>query len=87
MAATSNGRQAERSRRFRKEADDGPRSRRLSARELELLELLASGHTSAEIASTLQLSHHTVHTHFRNILRKLEAHSRAQAVAIACTAG
>lgn len=52
----------------------------LSFREKEILELVASGHTSAEIASRISISRQTVTTHMKNIYRKLQVHSRAQAV-------
>jgi DNA-binding CsgD family transcriptional regulator len=53
----------------------------LSAREQEILGLVARGRTNTEIASDLVLSEHTVHRHMANILAKLGASSRAAAVA------
>ena len=53
----------------------------LSARELEVLGLIAQGHTNPEIATKLFLSLNTVKVHTRNIYGKLGAHSRTQAVA------
>jgi DNA-binding CsgD family transcriptional regulator len=61
----------------------GGRSARLSARELEVLAGLAAGHSTDQIGVTLGMSPHTVRTHLRNIMRKLEARTRAHAVAIA----
>jgi two-component system, OmpR family, response regulator len=55
----------------------------LTTRELEILELLASGLTQADIAHELVLSPKTVGTHIQHILGKLDIHSRAQAVALA----
>lgn len=52
----------------------------LSFREKEILELVASGCTSPEIASRISISRQTVTTHMKNIYRKLQVHSRAQAV-------
>ncbi len=52
----------------------------LSTREKEILELVASGHTSPEIAVHINISGQTVTTHMKNIYRKLQVHSRAQAV-------
>ncbi len=52
----------------------------LSVREKEILELVASGHTSPEIAARISISGQTVTTHMKNIYRKLQVHSRAQAV-------
>lgn len=55
----------------------------LSERECEVLRLVALGHTSPEIAQRLTLSVQTVNTHIRNIYRKLQVKSRAQAVSTA----
>jgi len=54
---------------------------RLTAREREVLEALASGATNARIAARLTLSESTVKTHVRGILRKLGAANRAEAIA------
>jgi len=54
----------------------------LTAREREILELLAEGKSSAEIACELVISARTVGTHVQHILGKLGVHSRAQAVAL-----
>lgn len=59
----------------------------LSARELEVLNALAAGHGTTEIARTLQLSEHTVRNHVRNVLAKLGAHTKLEAVVIAARAG
>jgi two-component system nitrate/nitrite response regulator NarL len=53
----------------------------LSAREGEVLDLLAQGLTQREIATFLVISDKTVGTHVQHILAKLGLHSRAQAVA------
>jgi DNA-binding CsgD family transcriptional regulator len=58
-----------------------------SARECEVLELLASGATDAQIAARLDLSPATVQTHVRNAKAKLGARTRAQAVALAIQRG
>jgi two-component system, NarL family, nitrate/nitrite response regulator NarL len=55
----------------------------LTSRELEVLFLLADGHTQKKIASELVISPKTVATHLQNILTKLGVHSRAEAVALA----
>ena len=64
------------------DAVDG-RSARLSARERDVLAGLATGHSTEQIGLALQMSPHTVRTHLRNIMRKLDARTRAHAVAIA----
>lgn len=60
---------------------------KLSAREIEVLELLAKGFAPREIASMLGISAHTVTTHSRTIHRKLEVSSRAAAVFEALSLG
>ena len=60
------------------EADTDPVE--LTARELEILRLLAVGSTTPGIASHLSISPDTVRTHVRNILNKMNAHSRLEAV-------
>ncbi|RYF79924.1 MAG: response regulator transcription factor [Comamonadaceae bacterium] len=56
---------------------------KLSEREREILQLVASGHTSAEIGRRLMVSMQTVNTHIKNIYRKLHVRTRAQAVNLA----
>lgn len=60
---------------------------RLTPREREVLRLLARGLDNEEIGAQLYLSAHTVRTHVGNILRKLGAHSRAEAARIALRVG
>jgi DNA-binding CsgD family transcriptional regulator len=55
----------------------------LSAREVEVLRLLAAGHTNRQIADKLLLSERTVHVHVRNIFTKTGADNRAGATAFA----
>lgn len=50
----------------------------LGCREREVLQLLAEGRTSREIATLLHISPRTVETHRRNIMRKLSIHSIAE---------
>ena len=57
----------------------------LSSRELQVLNALATGKSSREIARELYLSEATVKTHLSNIYRKLEVNNRVSAVAIART--
>lgn len=52
----------------------------LSDRELELLQLVAAGLTTQEIADQLVIAVGTVKTHLKHIYNKLDAHSRIQAV-------
>jgi DNA-binding NarL/FixJ family response regulator len=59
----------------------------LSAREREILDLLAQGLTGEAVAEQLVLSTETVKTHIRNAMTKLEAHTRVHAIAIALREG
>jgi DNA-binding CsgD family transcriptional regulator len=52
----------------------------LTARDMEVLRLLARGRTYAQAAVELGMSAHTVATHVRNTYRKLDAHTAAAAV-------
>ncbi len=58
-----------------------------TAREREVLELLADGATDGQIAARLELSPATVQTHVRNAKAKLGARTRAQAVALSLQRG
>jgi PAS domain S-box-containing protein len=60
---------------------------KLSAREREVLRMLAAGATAREIATALFLSRATVATHVRNAMVKLGAHTRIEAVVIALRTG
>jgi DNA-binding NarL/FixJ family response regulator len=55
----------------------------LTAREREILQLLADGMSNADAAAKLFISQETVKSHVRHILTKLEADTRTHAVAIA----
>lgn len=59
------------------------RSSMLSRREREILGLLSRGLTTDDVAEELSLSSHTIRTHVKNAMRKLEATTRAHAIAIA----
>jgi len=59
----------------------------LTTREKEILALLGMGETTASIALRLTLSPHTVRNHVRNLLSKLEAHTRLEAVVLAHNLG
>jgi len=59
----------------------------LTPRELEVLTLLAYGHTNAEIAEKLHISERTVETHRTNIMAKMEFKSRADLVRFAIDNG
>jgi DNA-binding NarL/FixJ family response regulator len=55
----------------------------LTAREAEVLGLIAAGRSNREIAASLVLSVHTVERHIANLYAKIDAHGRAEATAYA----
>ncbi len=61
------------------EREQGP-ALRLTDRELEVLRLVAKGLNNREVAKELFISENTVKNHVRNILEKLQLHSRMEAV-------
>jgi len=58
-------------------------SNRLTPRERAVLELVKQGLTNREIATALFISENTAKVHVRNIMEKLHAHTRQQAVSLA----
>ena len=58
-----------------------------SAREIEVLQLVSDGLVNREIGNRLFLSEETVKSHVRHILAKLQARSRAHAVAVGLRRG
>jgi DNA-binding NarL/FixJ family response regulator len=79
---------------FRSEATQGPRTDTptanvdvLSSRELEVLKLIASGLTNAEVADELRVSPRTVESHRASIQRKLMVRTRAELAQLARDAG
>jgi len=60
--------------------DDKPLKDRLTSREREVVQLLAEGKTSKEVAVALNLSVKTAETHRTNVMRKLDLHSVADLV-------
>ncbi|CAO5147607.1 Uncharacterized transcriptional regulatory protein YxjL [Frankia sp. AiPs1] len=68
-----------------KNKDDRPQlpTPRLTEREMEVLRLVAKGMNNRDIAKQLFISENTVKNHIRNILEKLQLHSRMEAVVYA----
>lgn len=67
--------------------NDDMANKKLSQRELEILQLVAVGDSSANISTKTCISVQTVSTHIKNAYRKLNVHSRLQAVASAKSLG
>lgn len=61
-------------------ATPGVNAKKLSPREISVLVHLVDGKKSADIATALQLSDHTVNDYIKSIFKKLNVHSRAEAV-------
>lgn len=59
----------------------------LSAREIEILEMVSRGLTNKEIAGVLQISHYTVRNHINHISAKLQVADRTEAATIALRQG
>jgi DNA-binding NarL/FixJ family response regulator len=59
----------------------------LSEREREVLQLIAEGHSSKEVAEVLSISPATVETHRAHILQKLDVHNTAELVLYAVRRG
>jgi DNA-binding NarL/FixJ family response regulator len=59
----------------------------LTQREVEVLRLVASGKSSADIAGELVLSRRTVERHISNIYNKTNTHNRSEVTAFAFTQG
>jgi DNA-binding NarL/FixJ family response regulator len=59
----------------------------LTARELQILEMLVDGGSNSEIAETLFISPRTVSVHVTHILEKLDVENRSAAVAFALRSG
>ncbi len=63
------------------------RSPKLTKREVEVLQCITKGYTYYEVASMLGMSRNTITSHIKNIYRKLEVHSRGEAVFEAMQSG
>ncbi len=65
------------------EAEPAASPQRLTPRQAEILDMLARGRSTEQIARDLHLSRETVRNHVRHVLRALGVHSRLEAVAVA----
>ena len=72
---------------FHRIVHTGSEKEKLSEREKQVLKLVASGYTSAEIGAQMAIRSQTVDSHIKNIYRKLHVHTRAQAVSFIAERG
>jgi DNA-binding NarL/FixJ family response regulator len=64
-----------------------PGSEHLTAREVEVLRLMARGHRNKQLAAALNISEHTAKFHVSSVMAKLGARTRTEAVTIGMTRG
>ncbi len=64
-----------------------PGSEHLTAREVEVLRLMARGHRNKQLAAVLHISEHTAKFHVSSVMAKLGARTRTEAVTIGVTRG
>jgi DNA-binding NarL/FixJ family response regulator len=67
--------------------EEAIRKHKLTDREVEIIRALADGQTSDQIATELFISEHTVRTHRKNILKKLDLHNSSELVQYALSNG
>ncbi len=70
-----------------KSASNNCESTSLSKREVEIVQLITNGFTNTKIAEKLGLSRHTVHTHRKNIMKKIQGKSTSDVVLYAIKTG
>lgn len=70
-----------------RESETGQPDSEPTAREMDVLKLVASGSSNKEIALTLEITENTVKYHLRNIMEKLHLRNRAQVAAYAVSKG
>jgi NarL family two-component system response regulator LiaR len=68
-------------------ADEMVELPRLTARELQVLRLVAGGHSSASVAAVLGIRVRTAETHRRNLMAKLGVHSAVELTLLALRRG
>jgi len=72
---------------LKKDEEDECLPTELSVREIEIVQLTASGMNAREIAGKLHLSHHTVYTHRKNVMKKLALNSVSELTLYAVKTG
>jgi DNA-binding NarL/FixJ family response regulator len=74
-------------RRRHQQATERQRANRLTARQIQILQMLADGMGPKEVSRTLGVSPLTLRTHVQNILTRLSVHSKVEAIAVAMRQG
>lgn len=72
---------------LKKDSEDECLPTELSVREIEVVELTASGMNARQIADKLHLSHHTIYTHRKNVMKKLALSSVSELTLYAVKTG
>ena len=72
---------------YTKDDADACEPTELTTRELEIVKLITEGHTTKEIAEKLCLSHHTIYTHKKNVMKKLGIKSTSELILYAVNTG
>jgi len=72
---------------LQKDEDDDCLPTELTVREVQIVKLITQGKSSKEIANQLHLSHHTVNTHRKNVLKKLNLKSSTELILYAVKSG
>jgi two-component system nitrate/nitrite response regulator NarL len=74
-------------RRRHQESTERQRANRLTPRQTQIMQMMADGASSEEIARRLKVSPYTLRTHVQNILTRLGVHTKVEAMAIAIRHG
>ncbi len=72
---------------YTKEDEDACEPTELTTRELEIVQLVTEGKSTKEIANELCLSHHTIYTHKKNVMKKLGIKSTSELILYAVNSG
>jgi len=67
--------------------EDDCEATELTVREIEIVKLIADGNSTKEIAAKLNLSHHTIYTHRKNVMKKLNIKSASELILYAINTG
>jgi len=72
---------------YNKSEDEACQPTELTTRELEIVKMITQGFSTKNIAETLCLSHHTIYTHKKNVMKKLAIKSTSELILYAVNTG